>query len=468
MDWLVSLATNADTPDDLVAQSVEGNEGGATSIVDIKELLTGRLVVTLLAVDPNGSMRAPIIAQVEPLLKADARPVSNLCGAILLARAGDYSRAGEEVDAVIGRVEAEPSCAPPDFLATARIVKSLIGGLATSSTDPSLVSPVTEKDSQALKSTLGWYGELLLSTAKTDPVFEEIGGRTGVRLIAALFGFFCIVILAGLGGITWLIVVGVRYSRNVLADPLRVAITTAPALAWTFAGWFLLTMAIAVGVAVFASREDRLSSLGALFVQVGAMALPLLALAIPLWVGSAERKVSWTQIRQDVGLHCGAGFWREIAFGFTTYAMAVPLVMVGAVFAIALSFIVPQGLSEAGHPIQKALADGDATERLLLLFIAAVAAPIVEEIVFRGVLYMHLRDMSRKWGRGLSFLISALASSLIFAAIHPQGIVFIPILGALAVAFCLARELRGTLIPSMVGHAINNALIVGLNIALTG
>lgn len=45
---------------------------------------------------------------------------------------------------------------------------------------------------------------------------------------------------------------------------------------------------------------------------------------------------------------------------------------------------------------------------------------------------------------------------------------FIPILGALAVAFCLAREMRGSLISCMVAHGINNGLVVGLNIAMAG
>jgi membrane protease YdiL (CAAX protease family) len=103
----------------------------------------------------------------------------------------------------------------------------------------------------------------------------------------------------------------------------------------------------------------------------------------------------------------------------------------------------------------------------MLLVIAAVIAPVVEEIVFRGVLFMHLREVSLRWGRFAAFAFSAIASSLIFAAIHPQGVVFIPVLGALAVAFCLAREVRGSLLSCMVAHGVNNALIVGLNIAMS-
>jgi membrane protease YdiL (CAAX protease family) len=50
---------------------------------------------------------------------------------------------------------------------------------------------------------------------------------------------------------------------------------------------------------------------------------------------------------------------------------------------------------------------------------------------------------------------------LIFAAIHPQGLLFIPVLGALACGFSLAREWRGSLIPCIVAHGVNN-FAVGL------
>ncbi|HWB19430.1 MAG TPA: CPBP family intramembrane glutamic endopeptidase, partial [Phycisphaerales bacterium] len=66
----------------------------------------------------------------------------------------------------------------------------------------------------------------------------------------------------------------------------------------------------------------------------------------------------------------------------------------------------------------------------------------------------------------LSVIFSALVSSFIFAAIHPQGWVTIPALGSLAFCFCLMREWRGTLLPSMVMHGINNGLVMTLAILI--
>ena len=200
---------------------------------------------------------------------------------------------------------------------------------------------------------------------------------------------------------------------------------------------------------------------GGLVVQMGVMVIPLVGL---LWACRGGR--SWSQVRKDVGLTAGAGVVREAGYGVLTWCAAVPLAAAGFVIAFILSALTGQSVSDATHPIQEALADGGLAVRLALLVLAAVFAPFVEEIVFRGVLYRHLRERLGGMGHFASFVVAALASSALFAAIHPQGIVFAPILAGLGVAFCIARELRGSLIAPMVAHGINNALIVGLNVAL--
>jgi membrane protease YdiL (CAAX protease family) len=55
-------------------------------------------------------------------------------------------------------------------------------------------------------------------------------------------------------------------------------------------------------------------------------------------------------------------------------------------------------------------------------------------------------------------------NGVIFAAIHPQGIVGIPILTSLAIALTLIRFYRGSLWPPMVVHAVHNfgASMIGL------
>jgi hypothetical protein len=98
---------------------------------------------------------------------------------------------------------------------------------------------------------------------------------------------------------------------------------------------------------------------------------------------------------------------------------------------------------------------------IAVLVLAAIVAPIVEETLFRGVFYRHLRDATRPMGV-FSVIFSALVVNTIFAIIHPQGLIAAPALAALACGFVVGREWRGTLVVSMLAHGINNAIMVTL------
>src|SRR5262249_39109907 len=154
--------------------------------------------------------------------------------------------------------------------------------------------------------------------------------------------------------------------------------------------------------------------------------------------------------------------------GIGAYAMSLPLLGIGVFIMLGLMAL--QGLLAGGptvhdplsptgepqHPIVEVFTKADWWLYSQVLFVASVVAPVVEETMFRGVLYRHLRDATAVFGVALSFVVSALVVSFVFAAIHPQGWLAVPALMALAIGFTLAREWRGTLIPSIVAHAINN------------
>jgi membrane protease YdiL (CAAX protease family) len=92
--------------------------------------------------------------------------------------------------------------------------------------------------------------------------------------------------------------------------------------------------------------------------------------------------------------------------------------------------------------------------KLFVFVLGAVLAPLVEETFFRGALFRALRTR-----RGLVF--SGLLSGLIFAALHPQGVLAIPALTAMGFGFACIREWRDSLIAPMTAHAINNGLLIG-------
>jgi len=93
---------------------------------------------------------------------------------------------------------------------------------------------------------------------------------------------------------------------------------------------------------------------------------------------------------------------------------------------------------------------------LLAVFLIAIAAPVSEELFFRGMLFGGLR---RSMGR----MPAAAVSALVFGALHATtGVTAVPPLIVFGFVLALLYERTGSLLPGMLGHAINNALALAL------
>jgi len=90
-----------------------------------------------------------------------------------------------------------------------------------------------------------------------------------------------------------------------------------------------------------------------------------------------------------------------------------------------------------------------------------IVAPIVEEIVFRGLLFGALAS-------GLGVLASALVTALLFGAVHGD-LLFFPAIAALGLVTALAYAATGNLWVAIILHALNNALgavfLVGMSLS---
>jgi len=205
-----------------------------------------------------------------------------------------------------------------------------------------------------------------------------------------------------------------------------------------------------------------------IFLNVGVFFLSLIVLAWPLIRGR-----SWSEVCHDIGWS-GESFFKNVAIGVATYAAWIPMMLVGFFFVFVLMNLFPLSTEVGefelaptpGHPVQELMASGDSTIWLGVFLAACVAAPIVEETMFRGVLYRHLRERSIAWNRAASVAVAAVINSVIFAAIHPQGLLAIPLLATLAIGFTLAREWRGSLVSSITMHALNNTMVTMLMLFL--
>ena len=117
-------------------------------------------------------------------------------------------------------------------------------------------------------------------------------------------------------------------------------------------------------------------------------------------------------------------------------------------FALHGHFVNPQAQQLAGGVTRTA------ANTVGLLLLVAVLAPLVEETVFRGVLYQWLRKSLPVWA-------AAGISAAIFAAAHAIPTLF-PWLLVTGLALALVFEYCGTLYCSMLLHGIIN----GVNVAL--
>lgn len=97
---------------------------------------------------------------------------------------------------------------------------------------------------------------------------------------------------------------------------------------------------------------------------------------------------------------------------------------------------------------------------------ACFVAPVVEESVFRGLLYRHLREATSSARLWVSVLLSAIITSVLFAILHPQGLLAAPGIIGIGLALVFMREWRRSLVPSMVAHGLNNGIMLLLLTAI--
>jgi membrane protease YdiL (CAAX protease family) len=179
--------------------------------------------------------------------------------------------------------------------------------------------------------------------------------------------------------------------------------------------------------------------------EVGLMIVPtVLAMIWPLIRGTDAR--TW---RLGLGWHTGRGFFREMGLGIIGYIAGVPIIAVGLFVMLVL---IKLAHASPSHPINRMIGINN-TVTLFVLALAGIYAPITEETMFRGAFFHALR------GRH-GWIFSAILSSFIFAAIHPQGWTVIPALMSIAIVFAGIREWRTTVVASATAHCLHNTTLV--------
>jgi membrane protease YdiL (CAAX protease family) len=137
---------------------------------------------------------------------------------------------------------------------------------------------------------------------------------------------------------------------------------------------------------------------------------------------------------------------------------AVPIVYAILTFAYVLLYRgMVASFGPAAHwPQPLTSATVDATHQPLLealvIITGMVLTPLVEELLFRGVLYQALR-------RTMPVSTAAMLSAMIFAFMHLNVVLFIPLL-VMGLVLALVYEWSGSIVPTILVHACNNGIIL--------
>ena len=426
---------------------------GAEEVVDAQEptsQLTGisspelevmaKMVVGSKGILPEGLAKTLMSESIDELQNEEL--VNRVGWSILKAAIGELPQAEEELDELIAENENNPAIEKELMLVRRAVIAQRNGEV------------LSDTDQTELIDSLGYFGEVAVSLSDTA---EQT--RLEKEVLPQLFKFMLAVgvyMLVGVSGVVVLLLMCIfAFTGKVKSRLIK---TSRPGIyAETFAIWMVLFFALQITVGLLELSPPILMSSVAFFASLSALAWPVI------------RGHSWSKVRKDIGWYGGKSPWFEPFAGFATWGMAIPFMVIGLMITQLLIILVELLTGTAptpGHPVQQ-LANSASGLDLVYLFIAvSLAAPIVEETMFRGVLYAHLRGMSRRMVGILSVGMSMLITSILFAAIHPQGLVFIPPLAGLAIGFCIGREWRGSLLASMFAHGYHNALTISLSLIL--
>jgi membrane protease YdiL (CAAX protease family) len=212
-----------------------------------------------------------------------------------------------------------------------------------------------------------------------------------------------------------------------------------------YANWGALTailgvlLALATGVVLsipaliidHPPSGGELSDVADAFVQLAtALGFLLVPIAIAAGRGATPR-----QALAQLGLRrFSRGAWKWVLAAIGAYLL----------FGIAYGALV-------GEPHQKDIAEDFGAVPVQILLIV-IAAPISEEVCFRGFLFGGLRER-------LPRLVAALISALVFGGLHATtGISAVPPLIFFGFLLALLYEQTGSIVPGIMLHMLNNAV----------
>jgi membrane protease YdiL (CAAX protease family) len=179
-----------------------------------------------------------------------------------------------------------------------------------------------------------------------------------------------------------------------------------------------------------------------------ALSTQVLSACSVLWLATARPALDFSALGMRV-----RSWVANVFTGVAGYCAALPLLVAAAGALIGLQKLLPEAPPPT-HPVEQIFGAEPSGGAIVALFVMAVVlAPLIEETLFRGVMQSALRQQFGAFG-------AITISALIFALAHPQGPLAVPALFVLGAVFATLREIRGSILPGMIAHAMNNGVVM--------
>lgn len=148
--------------------------------------------------------------------------------------------------------------------------------------------------------------------------------------------------------------------------------------------------------------------------------------------------------------------WREIGLVRLLEWKDIGLALVGVVAYLLLTYVGLQLASlvpgfDATQSQQVGLGPMYGTNRALAFLSLVVVSPMIEEIIFRGMLYGRMRRALLPWW------VPALVVSAVFGVAHLQWNVGVDVF-CLSIVLCSLREVTGSIWAGILVHMLKNAV----------
>ena len=150
-------------------------------------------------------------------------------------------------------------------------------------------------------------------------------------------------------------------------------------------------------------------------------------------------------------------FWKNIDFDWppnSSHAMTTLLSVVIAIVLFSLAFVITLLYGERKTDLDLMIESSIYT-RFATAFVAVVTAPLVEELIYRGLIYKALE-------KAAGVAIAVVIVSLLFAGVHVfqyrNNLAVIAVITLLSITLTVARAVSGKVLPAFIIHLVFNGI----------